>query len=439
MTSKTNSMRTFYIVWAMQSISTLGTGLTAFAIGVWLFQQTQAVTPLAFLLLFKTLPVVLLSPLTGALVDRWDRRAALIVSDAGAALSTFVLALLFILTDVPLWGLYALVAFGSACEAFQRPAWQASITQLVPEEQYGRAGGMSQIGQGATEIIAPLVAGLLIAVIDIGGIMLIDVGTFLLAAITVLFVRFPQRTAGPRAVRKRLLLSEIMEGVHYMRKQPGLFMLLIFFMTVGFQSGIISSLIRPIILSFTSPQVLGSIFSIAGTAYLGASLLLSVWGGPRRRVSGLIFSTLVFGLFIILIGLRPLAWLIAIAVTGAHFCVPLMYGLNQAVWQKVVPENIQGRVFALKEMGIRAAKMLAYIVAGPLADNVFGPMLMPGGVLADSLGTVMGVGLGRGMELTFSLSGLLVVITALVGVANRRLKLLDRPRVEQVTPVHAHT
>ena len=127
-TSKANSMRTFYTVWATQAISTLGTGLTAFSIGVWLFQQTQAVTPLAFLLLFKALPVVLLSPLAGALVDRWDRRATLILSDAGAALSTLVLAVLFFLTDLPLWGLYALVAF-----ALLLPGQVISVQDPHPE------------------------------------------------------------------------------------------------------------------------------------------------------------------------------------------------------------------------------------------------------------------------------------------------------------------
>ena len=142
-----------------------------------------------------------------------------------------------------------------------------------------------------------------------------------------------------------------------------------------------------------------------------------------------------FGLFIVLIGLRPQAWLIAIATTGAHFCVPLINGLNQAIWQQAVHENIQGRVFALKEMAVRAARMLAYIVAGPLADNLFGPMLLPGGVLEGSLGRVMGVGLGRGIGLTFSLSGLLVVITALFGFASQRLRLLDRLPVKQVTSV----
>jgi len=429
-------MRTFYIVWATQAISTLGTGLTAFAIGVWLFQQTKAVTPLAFLLLFKALPVVLLSPLAGALVDRWDRRTALFLSDAGAALSTLLLALLFILTDVPLWGLYALVAFASGCEAFQRPALQASIAQLVPEEQYGRAGGMSQIGQGATEIIAPLAAGLLIVVIDIGGILLIDVGTFTIAALALLLVRFPEREPGPQVSRKRLLLGEIVEGVRHISGQPGLLMLLTVVAVVGFQLGMIRSLIQPLILSFTSPQILGSIFSIAGTTYLGAGLLLSIWGGPQRRVAGLLLATLAFGLFIVLIGLRPSAWLIAIATTGAHFCVPMMNGLNQAIWQKEIQEKIQGRVFALKEMAVRATLMLAYLVAGPLADHLFGPMLMPGGVLEDSLGRVMGVGPGRGMGLTFSLSGLLVVVTALLGFANQRLKLLDGPSVKQVTSIH---
>jgi MFS family permease len=431
-------MRTFYTLWATQAISIMGTGLTAFAIGVWLFEQTQAVTPLAFLLLFKSLPAVLLSPLAGALVDRWKRRTALVLGDAGAALSTLLLALLFAWTDVPLWGLYVLVALGSACEAFQRPAWQASITALVPEEQYGRAGGMSQVALGASEILAPLVAGLLMAPIGIKGILLIDVGTFCIAATTALLVRFPRRTAGPQTPGKRMLLSEILEGARHLRRQPGLLMLLVFSMTVGFQSGIIGALIQPLVLSFTSPKVLGSIFSIAGIAYLAASLLLSVWGGPRRRVSGLLGATLAFGLFIVLIGMQPLAWLIAVAVTGAHFCVPLMSGINQAIWQKAVQENMQGRVFALREMGKRAALMLAYIAAGPLADNLFGPMLMPGGALEGSLGTVMGVGLGRGMGLTFSLSGLLVVITALIGVANRRLRLLDSPSAEQVTPVHAH-
>jgi MFS family permease len=431
-------MRAFFFVWATQAVSTLGTGLTAFSIGVWIFEQTQAVTPLAFLLLFKSLPVVLLSPLAGALVDRWERRTALILGDAGAALSTLLLALLFAWTDVPLWGLYVLVALGSACEAFQRPAWQASIASLVPEEQYGRAGGMSQVALGASEILAPLAAGLLIAPIGIEGILLIDVGTFVLAATTALLVRFPRRTAAPQAPGKRLLLCEMLEGARHLRRQPGLPMLLVFSMTVGFQSGIIGALIQPLVLSFTSPQVLGSIFSIAGVAYLAASLLLSVWGGPRRRVSGLLWATLAFGLFLVAIGMRPLAWLIAVGVSGAHFCVPLMSGLNQAIWQQAVQEDLQGRVFALKEMGKRAALMLAYVVAGPLADNLFGPMLMPGGALADSLGTVFGVGLGRGMGLTFSTCGLLVVITALIGAADRRLQLLDRPSNEQVIPVHAH-
>jgi DHA3 family macrolide efflux protein-like MFS transporter len=438
-TEKPHSMRTFYIVWAGQLVSTLGTGLTAFSIGVWLYLQTGAVTPLAFLLLFRTLPVVLLSPFAGALVDRWDRRTTLILSDAGAALSTLLLVLLFIFTDVPLWGLYTLVAFGSACEAFQRPALLASITQLVPEAQYGRAAGITQVAQGAAEIIAPLIAGSLITTIGMQGILLIDFSTFLVAVTTLLIVRFPMRVVEPQAARTRVLFSEIMDGVRYIRRLPGLTMLLVFFVVVGFERGIIGALIQPLVLSFASPQSLGLVFTLAGAGFLAGSLLLSAWGGPRRRVLGLLIATLGFGLFLMLIGLRPLVGLIALAAVGAHFCLPFVDGLNQAVWQRTVEENIQGRVFALKEMATRASLMLAYIVTGPLADNVFGPMLMPDGALADSLGTVIGVGAGRGYGLTFALSGLLVVITALVGVASTRLRRLENAPVDdQMAPAHGH-
>jgi hypothetical protein len=215
--------------------------------------------------------------------------------------------------------------------------------------------------------------------------------------------------------------------------------LLVVSAAVEFQFGIIRSLIQPLVLSFTSAQVLGSILSVAGITYLAASLLLSVWGGPRRRVTGLLSATLAFGLFIVLTGVRPLAWLITVAITGAHFCVPFMSGLSQAIWQQVVAENMQGRAFALKEMTVRTALVLAYVVAGPLADNLFGPMLMPGGALADSLGRVIGVGLGRGMGLTFMFAGLLVVVTALIAMADRRLNLLDHPSVERVVSAHAET
>jgi hypothetical protein len=167
-------------------------------------------------------------------------------------------------------------------------------------------------------------------------------------------------------------------------------------------------------------------------------LLLSIWGGPKNRLSGLLVATLAFGLFLVLIGLRPLAWLIAVAATGAHFFIPFVNGLNQAIWQSVIEDNVQGRVFALKEMATRIALMLAYIVAGPLADRVFGPMLMPGGFLAGTLGPVFGLGLGRGMGLTFSLSGLLVVLIALVGIVNPSLRALNKPGRDHAKPSHGH-
>ena len=418
-------MRAFYVVWAGQFISAVGTGLSAFAIGVWLFQRTQLVTPLALLLLLRTLPVVILSPVAGVWVDRWDRRLTILLSDLGAALSTGLMLALFVFTDFPVLGIYVAVVLASVCETFQRPAFLASITLLVPKAQHGRAAGMTQLANGAAEVISPLAAGLLIGSIGIRGILLIDVATFLVAVATLAVVRFPSRTLSIPLRAKRVLLSEVREAVRCIVSHPGLGMLLLVFTAIGFQRGIISALIRPLILSFTTPQVLGFIFAIAGTGYLAGGLLLTLWGGPRRRSAGVMIGTFVFGLFLIVIGLRPLTWLVALAATGAHFFLPLVSGMNQAIWQGEVEQALQGRVFALREMATRAALLLAYVVVGPIADKLLEPMLMPGATLAGTVGTIVGTGSGRGTGLAFSLSGLFVVLLGILGLANRRVRSLD--------------
>ncbi|MEJ2149218.1 MAG: MFS transporter, partial [Chloroflexota bacterium] len=181
---RASGMRTFYVVWFGQLVSTFGSGLTAFAVGVWLFQQTGTVTPLALLLLFKTLPVIVLSPFAGALVDRWDRRHVMLLADGVAACTTILLALLFLAGRVGRWQLYGLVALAAAAETLQVPAFLASVSLLVPEAQYGRADGMAQVAQAVADILAPTLAGLLLVTIGVPGVLLIDFATFLVAVAT---------------------------------------------------------------------------------------------------------------------------------------------------------------------------------------------------------------------------------------------------------------
>jgi MFS family permease len=430
-------MRTFYIVWLGQLVSTFGSGLTAFAVGVWLFQQTGTVTPLALLLLFKTLPVIALSPFAGALVDRWDRRHVMLLADGVAAGTTILLALLFWGGRIERWQLYGLVALAAVAETLQVPAFLASVSLLVPEDQYGRAAGLAQVAQAVADILAPMLAGVLLVTIGVSGVLLIDFATFLVALATLMAVRFPRVRPAPAAPGQNRL-HEFAAGLRAIATQRGLPTLLAFFMIVSFLGGLISALIQPLVLSFTTPQALGLILSVAGAGLLGGSLVLSAWGGPARRIDGVLAFCLTFGLCVAAIGLRPVGWLVGLAAFGAHFSAPFVNGLNQAIWQRAVDPAVQGRVFATRQMGTRAMQALAFVVAGPLADRLFEPLMGADGPLAVSLRALVGGGPGRGIGLIFTLAGLLTALTAVGGALSPRLHAIEGEGVRRarVHPIH---
>jgi DHA3 family macrolide efflux protein-like MFS transporter len=430
--SRASGMRTFLIVWLGQLVSTFGSGLTAFAVGVWLFQQTGTVTPLALLLLFKTLPVIALSPFAGALVDRWDRRLVMLLADSAAACTTVLLALLFLGGRIERWQLYGLVALAAAAESLQVPAFLASVSLLVPEAQYGRAAGLVQVAQAVADILAPTLAGVLLVTIGVSGVLLIDFATFLVAVATLIAVRFPRvRPASPVQRSGRSQLREFAAGLHVIAARRGLPTLLGFFVIVSFLGGLIGALIQPLVLSFTTPQALGLILSVAGAGLLGGSLVLSAWGGPARQIDGVLAFCLTFGLCVAAIGLRPVGWLVGLAAFGAHFSAPFVNGLNQAIWQRAVEPAVQGRAFAVGQMATRASQALAFAAAGPLADRLFEPLMGAGGPLAGSVGTALGVGPGRGIGLIFMLAGLLTALTAVGGALSPRLRALEGEGVRE--------
>jgi DHA3 family macrolide efflux protein-like MFS transporter len=147
-------MRAFMIVWLGQLISLVGSGLSSFALGLWVYQRSGSVTQFALIALCAVLPRIVLAPLAGALVDRWDRRMVMILSDAGASLSTLILALLLLAGQLAVWQVYLAVALSAGCAAFQEPAYAAALTQLVPRDGFGRANGMVQLAQAAADIAA---------------------------------------------------------------------------------------------------------------------------------------------------------------------------------------------------------------------------------------------------------------------------------------------
>lgn len=423
--SSAHSPNVFTIVWIGQLVSIIGSGLATFALGVWVFEQTGSALMFALIMLFRSLPGALISPIAGALVDRWDRRRVMIVSDGGAALATLGVALLAATGNLAIWHIYLLTAISSILLTFQQPAYFASITLLVPREHYARANGMVQAGLGAEHIISPVLAGILLPFIHLSGIMTIDLITFLIGVAMLLLVRFPRQPAPTEGTAGTSLLAEIQHSWTYLATRPGLFSLMLFIALCNFLLGFFIALIVPMVLSFTTAQALGTATSIAGSGMLAGSILMAIWGGPRRLIYGLFGAMILFGTGMILAGLQPSVILITLGGFLLLFSPPVANGCIFAIWQRKVAANMQGRIFATARMVALLAAPAAYLSAGLLAENFFVPLLVPGGNLAETIGAFIGVGPGRGIALMFIIMGSLSILSAVAGYLYPRLRLIE--------------
>ena len=439
-------MKVFLAVWLGQLISTLGSGLTGFGLGVWVYQETGSTILLALNMLASTLPNLIVSPFAGALVDRWDRRMAMILADSGAGLGTLVVALLLLSGRLEVWHIYIATASISAFSAFQWPAYSAATTLLVPKAQLGRASGMVQMGGAISYLISPALSGAMLVTTGLEGIVLVDFATFLFALATLALVRFrkPERSAESE-INRGSLIEEAVFGWKYVRARAGLFGLLCIFASANFVNSLLGPLMFPLILGMTTPDRLGYLVSIVGTGMLLGTLLMSAWGGPKRRIHGVLFFLMLSGASTALIGLRP--WLPLMMVAGffTMFLMPIVNGSNQAIWQSKVAPDLQGRVFAVRQMIDRSVIPVAYLLAGPLNDKVFEPLLLESGSLASTLGQIMGTGPGRGTGLLLVVVGLLTIVLGLgLGYLNPRVRRIELELPDQVpdqpnktTPLHS--
>jgi hypothetical protein len=421
-------LRRFSVVWSGQLVSVVGSGLTEFALGVWVYQHSGSATDYAIVAFFIVLPHIVLSPIAGALVDRWDRRLAMVVSDTGSALSTLVMALLLGSGQLQVWQVYVGVLLSSTFAAMQVPAYTALMTELVPKRHLGRANGLAELAWAAGQIVAPLAAGVLMAVISVYGVMLLDAVTFFIGVATVLAVprrRMP-RLVEPEQERGDSFKDELGYGWSFIVSRPGLLGLVLFFFFVNFSMGVFNALFTPLMLSFSSTEVLGTVLSVGSLGLVLGGVVMSAWGGPRRRIHGVLGLAPVFGMGLILLGARPLPILIA-GVAFVFFAThPIINGSDHAIWQTKVPLGVQGRVFATRRAIENASALIAYLVAGPLADHVFEPLMAVGGPLqGTAVGAAFGVGPGRGIGLLFAVMGLVPVMVAAIGYASPRLRRLE--------------
>ncbi|MGC8855236.1 MAG: MFS transporter [Anaerolineae bacterium] len=419
-------MAIFMAVAVGQIISVTGSALTGFALGVWVYQRTQSTMQYSLILLFTMLPSILIAPLSGALVDRWERRLTMILTDSGAALCTVLMAVLIYFERLEVWHIYGIMVINSILRGLQTPAYLASVSLLVPKEQLGRANGVLQFESASTYLLSPLMAGWLMEKIGVAGVMAIDFATFLIAISIVLAVRFPRLTISAESKDEHgSLWKEAVYGWKYIVSRPGLLGLMLLFALGNYANLITDTVLPPMLLDRTTPAVLGGVLSAGGIGMLAGTLLMSVWNGPQRRIYGvLIFKTLA-GLAMMLMGIFQPVPLIGLAVVLYYFPFPVVNSCDTAIWQSKVAPEVQGRVFSIKRMLAYSMIPWAYLTAGPLADQVFKPLFAEGGMLASTLGGLWGGGAGRGVGFLIFLMGLSIVVMSLLAAFNSRVRNIE--------------
>lgn len=423
-------MRIFILVWWGQLVSLLGSNLTEFALGVWVLQKTGSITQFALISLCIHLPNLIASPLAGTIVDRWERRRAMILSDSVSGVVEVLVMILAFSNHLEVWHIYIAVAISSLFGAFQWPAYTAAITQLVPKHQLDRANGMVQVSRATAKILGPVIAGVLVKIIGIKGILVVDFSSFLFALVTLLSVRFPKvETRAPREKKSlgiRQLWRETVSGWNYIAVRPGLLMLMMFFIVTYFSEGLLQVLLWPMMLDSASSVGLGVVLSVAGSGMLFGSLAISAWGGPKRRMYGIFLFVFIQGACLCLGGIRSTVMVAAIVGFGYLFSRPIIATCNQTIWQTKVPLHLQGRVFALQNVLEKSLLIIALLSAGPLVDLVFDPLMATDGLLAGTIGKLIGVGPRRGIGLLFVLMGMLNILVTVIAYRTPRLRRVEK-------------
>ncbi|MBE9069957.1 MFS transporter [Leptolyngbya cf. ectocarpi LEGE 11479] len=423
-------IKNFILFWFGQSLSQIGTRLTGFGLGIWVYQNTQAVTQLSLVFFITMLPGVVLTPLVGALVDRWNRRWIIFFSDCGAAVVTAALLLLQMSGSLQIWHTYISAFATSLCGCFQMVAKGAAIPMMVSKQQLGRVNGMLQFSSALSEISAPALAGFLVGTLNLSGLLCLDLGSYAIGLSTLLFVSIPQPEPDTSSFQDRSLLKEIFQGWNVISSQVALLILLGFMGLYFFVNGMAQVLLNPLVLSFSSAQTFGSVMSLGGIGMVIGSILMSIWGGGHHALQNLFVASFIGSVGLVIAGTRQSIPIISLGLFISFLTLPIIMGTSQTIWQRCARLSHQGRVLSLVGTFTGLLATIGTISASPLADVVLEPMLAKDGLLASTVGQLIGIGGGRGIGFLMILAGSLLAIVSLAVYVYVRCLNLDSTLLE---------
>lgn len=418
-------MKKFLVIWVGELISSIGSGMTAFALSVYIYQMTGSVSYVSLVTLLAFMPTILLSPVGGVLADRYDRRLLMILGDFCSGL-----ALLYILWNIQVASFQMLPIFvGVTCQAvfvaLIEPSYRATVTDLLTEEEFAKASGMVQMAGNAKYLISPALAGILLGVADIRLILLIDIGTVFVTVFTTGMVRKTLKKPIPK--KEQGFLTEMKEGLGVIISNKGVLALVVITSLLCFFLGFMQTLSGPMLLAVSDARTVGIMESVCAIGMLAGSVWIGIVGIRKKFVQVLCGAGIFCGVFMAFSGVSTNLLFTGSSIFFFFLSLPFMNTCADVLVRVNIPNEMQGRVWGMISLLTQSGMVLAYILCGVLADYIFEPMFAKGGALAGSVGRLIGTGEGRGIGFLLILSGIGMIFGILVTGRSNAVRNMKMP------------
>lgn len=408
-----NKLRDFYILWSTQSISQLGSSITAFALTLWLYEQTGSSLGTAMLTICSYAPYVIMSIFAGALTDRFDKKKTMLVCDVLAVTCTIAIFILFKAKALMIWHLYALNAFSGLMNTVQQPASEVAMTIIVPEEYYQKTSGLRSLSRLLVSILNPLIATALYSFIGLTGVIAVDIGSFAVAFIALLFfIKIPEG----KSDTKENVLVLAKEGLMYLKANPMIMTMILFMSGVNLVASAFDGILPGLVLPNPKggSSVLGMVTSCSGIAMIIGSLLVSVLPKPKDRIK-VVYLTMLISLgtenFLLAFSREPIVWCIGQII--GWVLVPVMSANYDVIFKTTVPVELQGRVYACRNTMQFFTIPIGLFLGGFMVDNVCEPLMSRYGDMP-ILAALFGTGKGSGAALMMFIIGIGGILICLI-------------------------
>ncbi len=416
-------MKKFLCIWIGEFISSIGTGMTSFALSVYVFQKYGIASAVSLVTVLAYLPNILLSPVGGLLADRFNRRLMMVVGDGCSALGLLFILLNLQFGNLQLWMICVGVTISSVFSSLLNPAYKATITDLLTEEEYAKASGMVQIASSAQYLISPFVAGILLGFSDIRLILLIDICTIFVTVTTILLVN---RHIEDKPRKDEFHpWKEMKEGFASVTGHPGVRTLVFLMSFACFTIGLLQTMMSPMVLSFTDSKNLGYLESLSAVGMLVGSVVIGVLAIKKNFCRLLFLGLALNGIGMIGIGLTTNFWFIMCAGLLFFVTLPFVNVSADTLARMNIPNEVQGRAWGVIGILSQLGCVLSYGLSGVMADYIFNPLLEENGALANSVGKIFGTGSGRGIGLMVSLCGVIIIVVMLLMMRSKALREMD--------------